>query len=219
MGRLICHDFDKQKIPFVIIDHDAGLLAEVGFEHGLPLHGDATSDAVLEHAGVARAKALVTVLPKDADNLYITLSARVMNAKLTIIARAEEPGAEAKLRKVGADLVVAPYVIGGQRVAQAVLQPHVSDLIENVVRNEAVDYILEEVRVETGSSLCGKTLAESRLHEELGIVVLSIKRSDQRGHVLNPQSKSLIQAGDVMIVVGHREPIEMMKQRMRKSGG
>lgn len=210
MGRLICHDFEKQEVPFVIIDSDAALLNEIVFEHGIPLHGDATSDEVLLHAGVGRARALITSLPSDADNLYITLSARVLNERINIVARAEEESAIAKLRRVGANHIVSPYVMGGHRAAQAVLKPSVGHFLEMAGRHD-VDYIVEELLVESGGPLCGKRLRESRIHEDFGVVVLTIRKMNG-DMTYNPQGESQLEAGDILIVVGHRRQLKDLKK-------
>jgi len=210
MGRLVCHDFEKQHVPFVIIDRDINVLDDAHFPHGIPLHGDATSDEVLTHAGTARARAIVAALPSDADNLYITLSARVLNEKINIVARAEEEGAIAKLRRVGANHIVSPYVIGGQRASQAVLKPTVGHFLDQAGRHD-VDYIVEEILIESGSRLCGKLLRDSRIHEDYSAVVLTI-RTMSGDMFYNPQGDSLLEAGHILIVAGHRSKLNELKK-------
>jgi len=134
MGRFVCREFSQRGLPFVIIDRKAEALEGFAIPHGLPVVGDATSDDVLKRAGVARARALVTVAASDADNLYITMSARLLNEKLYIVARAEGDQAEQKLLRAGASRVVTPYAIGGAKVAMAVLLPAVVDFIELATR-------------------------------------------------------------------------------------
>ncbi len=213
MGRLVCSEFERHEVPFVIIDRDVNALNECRHSHGIPLQGDATADDVLQHAGVDRARALIAALPSDSDNLYITLSARVLNEKLVIVARAEEEDAVAKLRRVGANHVVSPYLIGGHRASQAILKPTVGHFIDMTARHD-VEFDIEEILIEAGSPLCGKLLRETRLHEDLGIVVLSIKR--KTGEMLyNPQGDAKLEAGNVMVVVGHRVQLKEVKKRGR----
>jgi voltage-gated potassium channel len=210
MGRLVCHDFERQDVPFVVIDRDVNLLNDAKFMHGIPLHGDATTDEVLMHAGVERARALIAVLPSDADNLYIVLSARVLNEKISIVARAEEEGAVAKLHRVGANHVVSPYAIGGHRASQAVLKPTVGHFLDMAGRHD-VDYVVEEILVEAGSPLCGKLLRESRLHEDFGVVVLTIRHLSG-DLIYNPQADTLFEAGHILVVVGHRGQMKQVKK-------
>ena len=162
MGRLVCREFSKQRLPFVVLDLRPEVFKDFALAHGIALVGDATEDAVLRKAGVERARALITVAPSDAANLYITLSARLLNDRLFIVARAEAEVAEAKLARAGADRVVSPYAIGGFRVTQAVLRPNVVDFIELATRTEHLELQIEETRVQGGSRLVGSNLRDGR---------------------------------------------------------
>src|SRR5262249_30836357 len=149
----VSHEFSKQKLPFVVIEPRANLLEDFSIPSGIALHGDATSDELLKHAGIERARGLVAVAGSDADNLYITMSARLLNEELFIVARAEEAGSEQKLLRAGANRVISPYRIGGARVAQAVLRPAVMDFIELATQTEHVDLQIEETRIGEQSKL------------------------------------------------------------------
>lgn len=211
MGRLVCQEFDRRKARYVVIDRNQELLDQSVGPHGIPVHGDATEDDTLKQAGVERAKVLVAVLPSDADNLYVTLSGRVLNPNLFIVARAEQEAAEAKLRRVGANQVVSPYVIGGHRVAQAVLRPTVGHFLEQAARLNAADYQIEEAVVQKTSSLCGKTLREANLRDELGVVVIALRTPDGE-IVFNPRGDTAIDAGGVLVVVGRREHLDALER-------
>ena len=210
MGRLICREFSQQQLPFVLIDRNAEPLAEFDLPHGLPLHGDATSDEVLRRAGVERAQALVTVAASDADNLYITLSARLLNDKLFIVSRAEADPAEQKLKRAGANRVVAPYAIGGSRVAHAVLRPNVVDFLDLATRPEFADLQIEETEIRPGSRLAGATLRDSKLRDEFGIIVVAIKKPG-RAMVFNPPGDARMEAGDTLIALGHPNQISQLE--------
>jgi voltage-gated potassium channel len=210
MGQLVCARFAAQRLPFVIVDRQADLLADFQMPHGLALHGDATSDDVLHRAGVGRARALVAVTGSDADNLYITLSARLLNEKLFIVARAENERAEQKLTRAGADRVVSPYSIGGARVAQAVLRPTVVDFLELATRTEHLALQIEEVQIGRGSRLAGTTLRESQVRQDLGIIIVAIKKTS--GDMLfNPTSDTLMEAGDTLITLGPRPQLDQLE--------
>lgn len=210
MGRLVCREFSSQGLPFVIIDAVEAELTGFDLRHGISLVGDATSDEVLKRAGVERARGLVTVAASDADNLYITMSARVLNERLFIVARAENEEAERKLARAGATRVVSPYVIGGQRVAQAVLRPAVMDFIELATRSEHLELQIEEVTVAPGSSLAGRTLRDSGLRRELGIILVAIRKPSGQ-MVFNPASDVALQVEDVLIVLGHRQQLDRLE--------
>jgi voltage-gated potassium channel len=203
MGRLVCQEFERHKFPFVVIELDQKLLDDAQYEHGLPVLGDATEDSVLLKAGVDRARTLVTVLPEDADNLYITLSARVLNPKLFIVARAEHETTDEKLRRVGANQVVSPYVIGGIRMVHAVLRPTVGQFLDQAVATGPDAYRIEEVTVGPKSKLCGKGLKESHLGE-LRVVVLTMRRPNGK-IVFNPRGSDTIEAGSILVIVGQRD--------------
>ncbi len=211
MGNLVCREFSSLGLPFVIIDRDASLLRDFSLAHGFPLVGDATSDEVLRSAGVERARGLVTAAASDADNLYVTMSARFLNDKLLIVARAEEEGAEKKLLRAGADRVVSPYVIGGQRVALAVLRPAVMDFIELATRKEHMELQIEEAAVLAGSRLAGLSLKDSQIRQDLGIIIVAIKKPDGK-MIFNPPSETVIAAGDVLITLGNRQQLDRLEQ-------
>lgn len=211
MGQLVCQEFAAHKLPFVVIEQDEGRLEELRESGRLFVAGDATVDAVLRQAGVERAQALVTVVASDADNLYITLSARLLNEKLMIVARAEGREADVKLRRVGANHVVSPYVIGGFRIAQAVIRPTVVDFIELATRTDHLEMQIEEIELLAGSSLVGQTLSEQRFHQQLGVIIMAIKLPDAT-MVANPTGDTLLEAGSTLIALGHREQLDRLEQ-------
>jgi voltage-gated potassium channel len=209
MGKLVCLEFSSQKLPFVIIDRRAEALHGFNIPHGVSLVGDATSDEILKQAGVDRARALVTVAASDADNLYITMSARLLNESLFIVARAEQEPAEQKLQRAGANRVISPYAIGGFRVAQAVLRPTVLDFIELATRTEHLEIQIEETQVEDGSALAGVTLRDSRLRQDLGVIIVAIKKLNGP-MIYNPAGEYVLAAADILIALGHRENLDRM---------
>lgn len=214
MGRLVCREFSLQRVPFVVVDHAADLLTSFKITHGLAVHGDATSDEVLKHAGVERARGLVTVLASDADNLYITMSARLLNERLFIVARAEADRAEPKLRRAGANRVVSPYTMGGYRVANAVLRPTVVDFLDLASRAEHMELQIEEIQISSQSSLAGRSLKDSKLRQEYGIIIVAIKKTTGE-MVFNPPSDATIHAGDILITLGHRHQLDQLETLAR----
>ncbi len=209
MGRLVAEEFAAAGLDFVVIDREARVLDGFDLPHGIPLVGDATADEVLRRAGVQRAHALVTAAASDADNLFVTLSARLINEKLLIVARAEGEGAELKLRRAGATRVVSPYTIGGHRVAQAVLRPNAMDFIELATRSQHLELQIEEVEIHSGSPLVGCSLKTSSIRSELGIIIVAIKKPGA-GMVFNPASSAVLDAGDVLITLGHRQQLDRL---------
>ena len=211
MGRLVCVELSRMKLPFVVIDSLENRLADFSLKHGIALHGDATSDASLMRAGLDRARAVVAVLPSDADNLFITMSARLLDEKVTIVARAEEEASVEKLRRAGASRVVSPFVVGGARVAQAILQPNVLDFIDVATRNEHLELQLEEVMLEPRSRLKGKTLIESGLRSELNVIVVALKRSGGK-MTFNPPDDTVFETGDTLVMLGARAQLDTIEK-------
>ena len=217
MGRHVCWEFSREGLPFVIVDRRPEVLRDFDLAHGIALEGDATSDEVLKRAGVERARALVTVAASDADNLFITLSARLLNDKLFIVARAEGELAEQKLRRAGANRVVTPYAIGGTKVAHAVLRPNVVDFIELATATEHLDLQIEETTIQPLSPLTGKTLRASRLRDDLGLIVVAIKKP--QGHMIyTPPGEQVIEAGDTLIALGRRPQLDRLDELAVRQG-
>ena len=209
MGKHVCREFSRQGKPFVLVEKEARLLEGFDLEHGLTVVGDATNDETLKLAGVERATALVTVVPHDAENLYITMSARLINAELFIVARAEAEQTETKLRRAGADRVVAPYALGGSKIAQAVMRPNVLDFMEMATQTEHLEFQIEETVIGARSQLAGASLTSSRLRQDFGLIIVAIKR--QQGEMIyTPTSETVLEAGDTLIALGRREQLDQL---------
>ena len=210
MGKIVCDELERRGESFVVVDLTPRVPGEWPYKHGMCIHGSATEDEVLRRAGIDHARAIISVVNSDSDNLYITLSARLLSPKLTIIARAEEAEAEAKLLKVGASKVISPYLAGGHRAVQAVLRPTVLHFMEMATRSQFADLQLEEIKVMPGSHLAGKSLRESRLGQDLNIIVVGIMCPE--GDVIyGPSGDTAIAGGAVLIVLGKRKQLERME--------
>ncbi len=201
IGYFVSLEFQKQGVPFVVIEQEKDCSEQLLKSQMLFLMGDATEETILCEAGVERAKALVTTGPNDAENVFIVLTARQLNQDLYIVSRAREPRSEDKLRKAGANKVVLPDHIGGLRLAHSVLQPAVVELIELATKHDSLELQLGEVDVGGGSSFVGKSLEESGIRKDLGIIVVAIQKPD-RQMLYNPSPDTLIEPGDQFIAMG-----------------
>lgn len=211
MGYLVCKEFSRLEQPFVVIDKNAEQVKCFHMPHGIALLGDATSDAMLKQAGIERARFVVTVMASDSDNLFATMSARLLNPKLTIVARVEEMQSEQKLIRAGANRVVSPYQIGGTRVAHAVLKPTVVDFIELTTRTEHIELQLEETTVEPNSVLAGVKLSDSHLRAEHQVIIVAIKK--KKGHmVFNPPPETVIEASDILVAMGSLDHLSKLDE-------
>ncbi len=210
VGRSAARELARKPLPFVIIDSDAVKLARYSEEGWLTLAGDATQAAVLRRAQVERARGLVASATADATNIYITLTAKSLNPKLNIIARASDEGAEKHLITAGANHVISPYNFAGYRIAQTFMRPHVVDFFDTAM-NRQLPLEIEEVQVQPGSRVAGQTLEGSRIRQEMGVIVLAIKgeTSDMR---FNPSPDEVIHEGDHLIAMGQPDGLRRLEQ-------
>ena len=209
MGRIISNELKMRNLNFVVIEKNRGVLN--GKEDFFVIEGDSTKDDVLKRAGIERAKCLISVLPTDAENLYVVLSAREICPKLLIVARAGEEGSEHKLLRAGADKAVSPYYIGGIRIAQTVLKPAVMDFIEFATKSGNIELQMEEIPIQEGSRLSGFTLDKCGIGRELGVIIVAIKQ--QTGEMrFNPTFRTEIHAGDTLIAVGEISKLRTLEE-------
>jgi len=210
MGKIVCEDLERTGEPFVVID-TATVLGPWPYQHGLRLTGNATEDEVLRKAGTERASALITAVGSDADNLYITLSARLMNPKLTIVARADEAEAEVKLRRVGADHVISPYLAGGRQAVQAVIRPTALHFLEMTTRPEFKDVQIEEIRILSESALANRSFKDARLVQDYGVIIVGYLRPNEE-LVYAPHGDTVMEPGAVLIAIGRRLQLELLEK-------
>lgn len=211
VGRGAAQEFHRSSMPFVIVDSSEARLEWARSQGMLVLPGDATRDETLRQAGIDRARGVVCALASDADNLFLTISARSLNAKLTISARANEGENEGKLRRAGADSVVAPYNYTGSRLALSILRPHVSEFLDFTTTGLGPNVAIEQVMVSDGFR--ARTLQELHIRRELGIMVLAIRRAAGEMH-LNPGPDHAVQAGDSLIVMGETLPLRKLEKML-----
>lgn len=212
VGRHAAQELGGQHQPFVIIDHDPEVVEEARGRGFAAIAGDATEDRVLQRAGVERAAGLLITTASDAANVFITLTARSFNERLLIVARANHEATESKLLKAGADKVIAPEVIGGQRMAALVLRPETTDLVDDLVLSHNAQSWLDDLTIDDDSPLRNRTLAEAQIHTETGARIIAIRRQDGT-LVTNPDGSERMQAGDVLVIVGAPEQLRELERR------
>jgi voltage-gated potassium channel len=208
MGKIIARELKSKGKKFVAIEKEPHSLTDK--EDILLFKGDATSDEVLKELNIEKAKGLISVLPTDAENLFVVLSARGLNQDLLIVARAGEEGSQQKLLRAGADKVVSPYHIGGLRMAHTVLKPAVVDFIEFATQSGNIDLQMEEIKIQESSQLAGLTLDQCGIGRDLGIIIVTIKHVDG-GMKYNPTFGSTINAGDTLIALGEISKLKILE--------
>lgn len=213
IGSYICEEFRDEGLPFVVIEREEKVIQ--GMEEGqVYIRGDATDERTLIDAGVERAKALITAVASDAENLYITLTARGLNPNLFILSRASEEKAERKLVSAGANKVVSPYLIGAHRMAMAIIRPAVVELMEIAMKRESLHLQLKEIKVNDTANLPGTTLRESGIRSKLDLIVVAIKRED--GSMLfNPAFNTSIEKGDTLITLGQKANLDSLAELVK----
>ncbi|MBI2875463.1 MAG: TrkA family potassium uptake protein [Candidatus Tectomicrobia bacterium] len=210
MGKIVGRELLARRVSFVVIENSPDVLGGIGSQNILWIQGDATQDSVLEEAGVKHARGLIAVLSSDADNLYLVLSARRMNERLMIVARAGTDGSEQKLLRAGADRVVSPYHIGGMRIAHAMLKPAVVDFLELATQSENLELQMEELTVGKESSLANMMLGDCGIRRDHNAIVVAIKRSN--GHMeFNPTADTILRPGDTLIVLAQGEQLKRLE--------
>ena len=214
MGKRICKELSVKPLPFVVIEKDPDIIAALQREGIVAIEGDATQDEVLIQAGIERAKALVSVVNTDTQNLYIVLTARGLKKDLYIVARAGEEGSEQKLLRAGANRVSSPYLIGGMQVAQALIRPAVVDFLELVTASEHLDLQMEEFTIARGSRFAGRAVCDCRVDGDRGLIVVAVKRSN--GHMeFNPGKEARLGEGDKLIVLGQPQSLKRLEDTIR----
>jgi voltage-gated potassium channel len=210
VGRSAARELARNPAPFVVIESNEPKLKLYAGENWLTVIGDATQERVLRDAGIERARGLVAATTTDATNLYIIMTARRLNPRLKIIARASEDDAEKYLLTAGADSVISPYNFAGHRIAQTFLRPNVVDFLDSAMLKGKHLLEIEEVEVDAGSRVAGKTLEGSRIRQELGVIVLAIKGADA-GMRFNPPPDAMIQVGDHLIAMGDPDGLRRLE--------
>lgn len=219
IGRILTRELHAAGNQFVVIDIELEKIQEAEAAGYLVVHGDAATDEILERAGVKRARTLATVLPNDAANVFITLTASELNPGLEIIARAEDPTSERKLLRSGATRVVLPAAIGAVRIAHLIMRGGAENLLEEAgVRaglNDELNLVglqFDELRIPKGSPLDGRTVSDLEVRGHRGFLIVAIRNSHGK-LILNPEGSCPLAADDTVIVVGNRDDLPQLVQR------
>ena len=208
MGKTVARELIEKGADLVVIENDP---KEIDNDNIPMIEEDATADDSLISAGIGKAKGVVSLLPTDAENLYIVLSARELNQDINIVTRAKDEGAENKLLRAGANKVVSPYHAGGVKIANMLLKPSVVDFLEFATKYENFELQIEEIMVEEKSKFVQKTLEESAIGKDIGVLIVAIKNS-LGAMILNPSSETVIETGDTLIAMGEKNKLKVLEE-------
>jgi voltage-gated potassium channel len=211
VGRGAAEELGRAGVPFVVVDINPERVERAMLAGMLAAAADSTRDETLRQVGIERARGLVAALATDADNLFVLLSAKGLNPNLYVATRAAEEGAEAKMRRAGANAVFAPYAITGHRLAQSLLRPHVVQFLDFTTNDIDKDIAIEQVCVDERSEMVSKTMKDMQLGRNLGVIVLAIRHRDGQ-MVFNPQADTPINGGDFLIVMGRQQNLRNLEE-------
>jgi len=220
VGRSVIRELRRSGAPVLLIDRSADR-AQWGIMEGVPtLVADATKDETLQRARITHARGLVAAIASDAENVYVALSARVLNPNLIISARATDEQAEEKLKRAGASTVFTPYTFIGHRLAQSMLRPHVLSFLDVASAFSGggdLEIETEQLHIAKDSPLCNRTLEEARVRQTYGLIVLALKKASG-GMLFNPEGTTKVESGDVLIAMGRRAELERMGKALSARG-
>jgi voltage-gated potassium channel len=208
VGSTVARELRHDGEDVVVIDVLPESLQRAHDEGFLVVEGDASDDATLRAAGIERARGLITTVDSDAKNVYVILSARVLNPGLFVVARANAAGADVKLQQAGADRVVSPYTMAGHRIAGLAMRPRVVDYIDAALSHGQLAFSLEEVTAHDGDAVAGRTVGELR---DSGIFTLAIV-PPAGGYAANPPPERRVVAGEVVIVSGSAATLAALRE-------
>lgn len=211
-GKQAAIELEEHNVPVIILENNPPSVEELANSDKLFIEGDATREDILNLANIKEAKALITTLPVDADNLFVVLSARELNPQMTIISRASLDHSDGKLKRAGANNVIMPDKIGGQRMAKLVAQPDVVEFLEYVMLQSTENVALEEISCENlASCFAGKSIRELDIRNESGANIIGLKREDN-SYLINPLPEVLLTPHDKLFVLGTKRQVGRLKK-------
>jgi voltage-gated potassium channel len=211
VGREIADEFTAERIAFVVVDSNEDSLRRAASAGFSVVHGNAADVETLKAAGAERARGLVTAVDSDADNIYVTLSARVLKPDLFIVARANRPDAEPKLRLAGANRVVSPYTMGGRRLASLAMRPTAVEFVDTILSATNGELLLEDFTIQAGSRWIGEPLGKL-VAEADEAIVLALKRAGRL--IFRPGAETVLGAGDELVAAGPPASIKALESRL-----
>jgi len=211
-GHQIALEFEAEGVPFVAVDLEISSIQMAQHLGYIAVQGDATLDQTLLSVKIEQAICLVTALPKDAENLYVVLSAKALNPEIRVIARASTLEAMQKLERAGADVVVSPYITGGKHMASVALRPQVMDFVDGILTGANRELYMEQFRLDPDVCPCvGQTLRDIGLRARTGALIVALRRTDG-SFIGGPSADIDLRAGDLLICMGTSDQLRQLNQ-------
>jgi voltage-gated potassium channel len=219
VGEAVARQFAVNRVKYLVVDNDPESVARAERDRLLVVVGDASADGVLEAAGVRKAKGLVSAIGSDAGNMFVVVSARVLNPELLIVTRADSEDTVNKLLRAGANHVVSPYGIGGKRMATLMLKPLVSDYLEVVTGGGELAFLVEEFQLSKDCCVIGRSIEALDVRKRTGATILAVQRASSGVFDTNPAPDSLLDPGDKIIAIGTQAEINNLEQLIALPAG
>lgn len=214
IGQTLAAELQQRGRQYVVIDRNPDVVQAACEDNQLVVTGDATLEETLKDAGIERASTVVVALKDDADNVFLTLTARNLNKGLKIIARGEQPTTEKKLIQAGADQVVMPALIGARRMAALVTRPNAAEMMDHFADHTNLDAELDELSLDADSPLIGQTIRQAAARQHHNLLIVGIRRCDGQ-MVFNPNPDAKFEAGDTLVAMGNRDDISKFQREFR----
>lgn len=211
LAKVAANRLSKASHPLVIIDRDPHRADQATKDGHLVIIGEAGKEETLLMAGIKNASRVISILPHDADNLYVVLTVRELNPTIAVTSRAEDETGEKRLKQAGAGKIISPFVVGGQKIADGVLRPFVTDFIDLVSPNSPEEILIEELRIPETSPLVHKTLREAEFRSKTNIMVAAIilPNGEMRA---NPSGETRIEASSTLICLGLKKDFAALEK-------
>lgn len=217
IGRILCKMLKQKPVDLVVIEKEEALIPSMDEDKILYISGDAADETNLLRAGIQRAKGLVTALATDTDNVFLVLTARQLNSKLYIMARASHGELKSKLMAAGANRVESPYDMGAVSMSQRILRPTVTNFLDLALAYKREGIQMEEIPVAPSSNLVNVMLKDSGIRQKFNLIIIAIKKSDD-SMLFNPSFEAVIESGDTVIAVGQEENLKKLEKILDPNG-
>lgn len=217
LAEKVVEKLKEEKAEFVVITQEEALLEYLRDQGLLTVKGDPTSEEALERAGIQRAKVLISLLEDDSHNLYLSLTARMLNPQLFIYSVVYDEKSESKFDRVGVNKTVNPLRTSAYRIAQAALKPNVLEFVDLVSGRSQIPLFVEEFTVKKNSPILNKTIKEADVRKKTNVIIISIKKK-RKAPFFNPSPDIVIEEGDILIAMGSKEDLDVFKEKFIGEG-
>jgi len=215
MGAVIARELNEKKLPFVVIDNKESKIEKIQERGYKYIEADATLEDTLIAANAEIAEGIVVTLETDQDNLFVTMSARMLAPNAFILSRCSKTDTRNKLRRAGADRVINPYIAGGHKMAELLIQPTIQDTVSITLKEKELDFVLDEFNVRDLDELDGLMIKDSQLREKYNVIIVGLKDQDA-GTKINPNPHTILEPNQIIIVLGSKESIDTFRDKLLK---